>query len=441
MSKSADTYRWLTVPAGAVTYGLLVLLVWIRPADGQMDYERPPIDYFGTAVQDPVARLQERIEQGEVELAFSDNAGYLSSVLQALDVPISSQVLVFSKTSFQQAKISPRRPRALYFNDDVYVGWVQQGDVMEVSAIDPQQGAIFYTLEQQPSKRPRFVRQTHNCLVCHGSSHTEGVPGNFVRSIFPDRLGHPVLSAGTFRTDYTSPLRERWGGWYVTGTHGDQRHMGNVVLKAGSDPSALDVESGANLVELAERIDVTPYLSPHSDIVALMLLEYQVTAHNRLTAANYSARITARDAQIMNEALGHDAGSESESTRRRLDAAAERVLDVLLMVNEQVLTAPITGTSSCAAEFQQRGPVDAGGRSLRQLDLQTRLFRYPCSYLIYSEAFDALPEPLRKRVLRRLWEVLTGADVSEKFQHLSASDRQDILAIIRDTKSGLPDYW
>ena len=146
-----------------------------------------------------------------------------------------------------------------------------------------------------------------------------------MRSVFPDRSGQPVLSAGTFRTDYTSPLRERWGGWYVTGTHGAQRHMGNALLTTGSEPQDLDVESGANVVDLAGRLNVAPYLSPHSDLVALMVLEHQVAMHNRLTAANYCARITARDAQIMNDALGRSADWESDSTRRRFDAAAERV--------------------------------------------------------------------------------------------------------------------
>jgi len=418
-----------------------VSLAISQPARGQVDYERPPIDYLNAAVHDPVAQLQERLEQGAERLTWTDKSGYLASVLEALQVPASSQVLVFSKTSFQQAKISPRRPRALYFNDSVYVGWVQRGDVIEIASIDPQQGAIFYTLEQQQNDRARFTRQTHNCLVCHASSHTAGVPGLFVRSIFPDRSGQPVLSAGTFRTDYTSPLRERWGGWYVTGTHGAQRHLGNAVLSTGNDPRDLDVESGANLVDLKDRCNTAPYLTPHSDIVALMVLEHQVAMHNRLTAANYSARITARDAQIMNEALGRSEETESDSTRRRYDAAAENVLDALLFVGETPLTAPIAGTSSLATDFAQRGPTDSHGRSLRQLDLQTRLFRYPCSFLIYSDAFDALPPSVRDRVLRRLWAVLTGEDGSEKFRHLSPSDRENVRQILRDTKPGLPDYW
>ena len=407
----------------------------------QVDYERPPIDYLAAPVADPVARLAKKIEAGEATLAYDAKSGYLSSLLTALDIPVSSQVLVFSKTSFQQSRISPRRPRALYFNDDIYIGWVQQGDVVEVTAIDPHQGAVFYTLNQEETDRPKFVRQTHNCLVCHGSSQTEGVPGSFVRSIYPDRAGRPVLSAGTYRTDYRSPLSERWGGWYVTGTHGAQRHMGNVVVTSKSEPEKLDIESGANITELVDRLDVAPYLAKHSDIVALMVLEHQVAMHNRITAANYSARITQRDAQVMNDALHCPADFESDSTCRRFDSAAEKLLEALLFGDEYALTAAIKGTSTFTEDFSRRGPLDRHGRSLRQLDLESRLFRYPCSYLIYSEAFDALPSPVRERVLRRLWDVLTGEDPSGKFGHLTADDRQAILEILLDTKPDLPGYW
>lgn len=427
--------RWMCV-------GLWLAVIAVnRPVRAQVDYEQPPISYLTASVHDPVAQLQQRLERHETQLEFADRHGYLLSVLKALDVPVSSQVLVFSKTSFQAPKISPRRPRAIYFNDNAYIGWVQRGDVVEMAAIDPQQGAIFYTLDQQRDGPAVITRQTHNCLVCHASSNTEGVPGLFVRSIFADHSGQPVLKAGSYRTDYTSPLRERWGGWYVTGTHGAQRHMGNAMLAADSDPQDLDVESVANLVDLATRFNVSPYVTPHSDIVALMVLEHQLAMHNRLTAANYSARITARDAQVMNEALGQDQNVESESTRRRYDTAAARVVEGLLFVGEAALTDPVAGTSRFAAEFAERGPCDAQGRSLRQFDLRTRLFRYPCSYLIYSDAFDALPAPVRDRVLRRLWSVLTGNDTSETLQHLSAGDRADILAILRATKQGLPDYW
>ncbi len=420
---------------------LLACLVLPRVAGGQVDYERPPIDYLNAPVDDCAAQLQKKLDASEVALAFDSKSGYLPSLLAALKIPPSSQVLVFSKTSFQQTRISPRYPRALYFNDDTYVGWVQRGDVIEISSVDPQQGAVFYTLSQQPTERPQFQRQTHNCLVCHASSHTGGVPGHFVRSIYPDRTGQAVLSAGTFRTDFTSPLSERWGGWYVTGTHGRQRHMGNATVHDKNQPVQLDVEAGANVTDLKTLLDVTPYLTPHSDIVALMVLEHQTTVHNVITAANYSARVTQRDARIMNEALARDPHHESDSTQRRYATAAEKVLDALLLVGEHRLTDCIAGTSAYSQEFQQRGPFDRQGRALRTLDLKTRLFQYPCSYLIYSAAFDALPAAVRDRVLHRLWLVLTSADTSDKFQHLSPDDRLAIREILGDTKPGLPDYW
>ncbi len=436
---------WRHVPAGCVWLVLAALACLLsgRVVCAQVDFERPPIDYLNAPVHDAIADLQAKLDAGSERLAYDSQSGYLRSLLMKLDIRPSSQVLVFSKTSFQQRKITARRPRALYFNDDVYVGWVQQGDVVEVSSIDARQGAIFYTLSQEEVGKPRFDRQTHNCLVCHGSSQTLGVPGSFVRSVYPDRSGRPLLSAGTYRTDYTSPLSQRWGGWYVSGTHGKQRHMGNVTVTNRSEPEKLNVEAGANITNLKDikLLDVTPYLTPHSDIVALMVLEHQVAMHNVLTAANYSARITLRDAKIMNDALQRDADYESDSTRRRFDSAAQKIVNLLLFVDEYKITDAIAGTSTFADEFQRRGPFDAQGRTLRTLDLKKRLFKFPCSYLIYSDAFDALPEPVKSRALRKLWDVLTGADSAEKYQHLSADDRLAIREIVRDTKSDLPDYW
>ncbi len=421
----------------------LVCLLSDRVACAQVDFERPPIDYLTAPVHDAIADLQAKLDTGSQRLAFDAQSGYLRSLLMTLDIQPSSQVLVFSKTSFQQSKITARRPRALYFNDNVYIGWVQRGDVIEVSSIDPQQGAVFYTLSQEEGGKPRFNRQTHNCLVCHGSSQTRGVPGSFVRSVYPDRSGRPVLSAGTYRTDYTSPLSERWGGWYVSGTHGKQRHMGNVTVTNRSEPEKLDVEAGANITDLdaLKLLNVSPYLTPHSDIVALMVLEHQVAMHNVITAANYSARITLRDAKIMNDALQRDADHESDSTRRRFDSAARKVVDLLLLVGEYALTDPIVGTSGFAKDFQRRGPFDKQGRSLRALDLKKRLFQYPCSYLIYSDAFAALPKPVKHRVLRKLWEVLSGSASAEKYQHLSPDDRVAIREILVDTMPDLPEYW
>src|SRR5262249_27414426 len=207
------------------------------------------------------------------------------AILKELNVPPSSQVLVFSKTSFQRERITPKTPRALYFNDDVYVGFVLRGDVLEVAASDPKLGTAFYTLDQEPDDKPQFFRQRDNCLACHASTATGCAPGLLVLSVFTDRTGMPILSAGTFRTDHSSPLKERWGGWYVTGTHGNQTHMGNWVVENKRDPQAEGNAAGQNVTDLKSRFTVANYLTPNSDIVALMVLEHQTECHNRIARA------------------------------------------------------------------------------------------------------------------------------------------------------------
>jgi len=404
-------------------------------------FEREPISYSTTSPRDRVSQLIQRLQTGEVVLEHDDNHGYLVALLDYLEVSPTSQTLVFSKTSLQRNLISPRTPRALYFNDDVYVGWVQNGDVIELSAVDPQLGAVFYTLDQHAHKVPAIRRQTENCLICHASAHTNRVPGHIMRSVFVDRTGLPRLSSGTFRTKDSSPFKDRWGGWYVTGTHSQMRHMGNSITHGARGPEDLDREAGANVTDLRQRFDIEPYLTPHSDLVALMVLGHQASVHNQLTSANFSSQFTTRDRTVMNEALDRADDYESDSTKRRYASAAEKLVRALLMVGEHGLSGEVHGTSDFTAEFHAIGPFDERGRSLRELDLKHRLFRYPCSFLIYSDAFVGLPLRLKSIVYRRLFQVLTNEDKSEMFDHLSPFDRQAILEILRDTKTGMPDYW
>ncbi|MFM9069513.1 MAG: hypothetical protein ACKOUR_19590 [Planctomycetota bacterium] len=410
-------------------------------ARADLPYEQEPINYSKATPTDPIARLQKQLDDGQQTLAYDDEHGYLKSVLKHLRISPSSQVLVFSKTSFQRHHISPRTPRALYFQDDVYVGWVQQGDVLEFTAMDPQLGAVFYSLSQQPSQTPRFVRQTDNCLVCHSSSKTADVPGNLVRSVYPDRTGLPNFGAGTYNTNHDSPFQQRWGGWYVTGRHGKQRHLGNVYAPDREHPDRLDVEAGANLTDLSTRCDVRPYLTPHSDLIALMTLEHQSHMHNLITRSSYDARMALWYNASLNKAFGEPAEHRTESTTRRLKHAAESLLRYLLFVDEPPLTEPIAGTSEFAAEFSRLGPRDRQGRSLRDFDLQQRLFKYPCSYLIYSDGFRQLPGEVKEEFYRRLNEILAGRDGKPEFAKISPANRQAIREILCDTLPDLPEYF
>ncbi|KAA5545572.1 hypothetical protein FYK55_05910 [Roseiconus nitratireducens] len=401
-------------------------------------YELPPINYLDAKVQDPVAVLAERMAAGDVRLQHDATFGYLPSLLQALEVPTNSQTLVFSKTSLQLHRISPSRPRALYFNDDVYVGYCQRGDVLEIAATDPEQGAIFYTLSQAEDDEPRFVRDRGNCLACHANSRTQDVPGYVMRSVFPDRAGRPRLGSGTFTTDIRSEFQDRWGGWYVSGNHGSMRHMGNTIFE--EDPPRIDREAGANAEDLEPFFRTDRYLEPTSDIVALMVLGHQTQMHNAIAAANYETRRAMHQSFEMNRLLDRPEGHLSDLALRRIDSAADKVVKQLLMCDEFTLSDPVAGSGGFAETFQARGQRDSRGRSLRDLDLETRLFKYPCSYLIHAPAFDALPDEVRNRILQRLVTILQGQGDSKDFDHLSPETRAAILEILVDTKPAIRQW-
>ncbi len=398
------------------------------------------IQYNVRPVTDAVARLNEKIARGEVKLAFDSGHGYLRSVLDQFKVPVESQVLVFSKTSFQAPRISPRMPRALYFNDSIIVGWVQGGDVVEIAAVDPQQGVIFYTLDQESSPRLRFERRD-TCLQCHDVGATLGVPGLVVRSVYVQPSGMPLFHAGGFITDHRSPLEQRWGGWYVTGTHGSQRHLGNALARNPEHPDQLDTEGTQNVTDLSGRLDTARYLAPTSDLVGLMVLEHQTHMTNLITRVGFEVRMALHDQAALNQALHEKPDYQSETTRRRIDSAVEEMLEYMLFIEETRLTEPVRGVSGFARRFTSQGPRDPRGRSLRDLDLRTRLLRYPLSFLIYSEAFDGMPAAARERLYRRLYDVLTGRDSQKKWSRLSAADREAVFEILAATKRGLPDYW
>lgn len=380
----------------------------------------PAIAYGSTQPNNPIERLNERLRAGEVALEFEPVRGYLRSVLDALEVPVESQVLVFSKTSLQAARIGPSNPRAIFFNDDLSIGWVRTGDLLEVVVQDPRLGGVFYTMTQTPGAAPQFTRDD-SCVACHTFDATMNVPGMFVGSVFPGKDGMPQY-ASSYTTDHRSPFWIRWGGWYVTGAHGIERHMANAVVTDSRDMAAMVTPDSLHVRSIEGRFDMTGYLSPHSDIVALLVLEHQARMANLITRIGWEAR------------LGADA-------ERTLESAASEFVDYLLFIDEEPLPGPIVGTTAFTRTFAAQGPRDRRGRSLRDLDLETRLLRYRCSYMIYSDTFDALPEAARDAIYSRLWDVLTGRETDPRYARLSRDDREAILEILRETKPHLPAHW
>jgi hypothetical protein len=397
----------------------------------QLDH--PAIQYSTRAAQDPVAALARRIERGDAQLSFENGTGYLRSLLRALEIPIESQVAVFSKTSTQLNLIHPGNPRGVYFNDQVSVGWMRGTFVLEIAAQDPEQGAIFYELDQQPAEKPT-LRRTRACLRCHHSIYTNGVPGRLVRSTLTAADGVALPWTKNVASDHRTPFNQRWGGWYVTGTTSGFPHMGNVLSRNAATGAG---ERAPDLETLAGRFETSAYLSPYSDVVALMVLEHQAHLINLLTRLDWETRARDYEAQAVRSTYDQPLHRAPFS----FDAAVSEIVDYLLFVDEAPLPGRIQGTSGFAEEFAQRGPFDNQRRSLRQLDLNRRLMRYPCSYLIYSPVFDALPAQAREAIYQRMWQILSGHERSERYARLAESDRVAIAQILRETKKGLPDYF
>jgi hypothetical protein len=391
--------------------------------------EYPVVRYATRSPTDRVAELRRMIAEGRAELSFEPGGGYLASLLALLDVPASSQMLVFSGTSLQTRLISAATPRAIYFGDDVYVAWLRGSDLLEIAALDANLGPVFYTLGQEESDTPNLQRETGLCLECHDTYGLTGggVPRFLIGSGPTDAMGRMASHEGwTLTTDQT-PLSRRWGGWYVTGTHGDQRHAGNIVVGASAEPAPSREASNGNRTDLSGLLDTDPYLTGHSDIVALMVLEHQIHVQNLLTRVNWEVRTL----------LGTPDSSASVELDLEAEIAVitEPLVRAMLFVNEATLSGTISGTSGFRSDFESRGPVDGEGRSLRHLDLTRRLFKYPVSFLVYSEAFGRLPTEAKAQWFGRVWQVLSGLDRSREFDHLAEVDRGMILEILRDTQA------
>jgi hypothetical protein len=359
--------------------------------------------------------------------------GYLAAVLKQLSINTDSQVLVFSRTSIQAERISPRTPRAIYFNDEASVGYVQNGEVLEMTSLDPKQGVILYSMEAARSQRPELARRD-DCLRCHQGPVTLAVPGLLVSSVHP-ASGRPGEEHGNaFMTDHRTPFNERWGGWYVTGTHGEQYHLGNNPNLSDPIHPGPGLRTGTqNVTDLSDRFDTSRYLAPTSDLVALLVLEHQTRMTNLMIRIGWDTRVAEHDGKLAEQ-------------RDQLNTEIDELTAYMLFGDEDQLKEPVAGVSTFSKTFPQRGPRDKQGRSLRDFDLKKRLFRYPLSYMIYSAAFDGMPQMVRGRVYQRLYDILTGKDASKSvgglsLENLSAEDRRAILEILRDTKANLPSYW
>ncbi len=402
------------------------------------DQDYPFIGYSGVPRHNEIARLAARIASGEVKLQYREPRGYLDSLLAALHIDPNSQTLVFSQTSLQAEIISSRTPRAIYFDDDTYVAWIPHTSIIEISTMDGVMGTVFYTLSELPADRPTFDRETTRCLSCHDTFSLSGggVPNFLFLSAYTRRAHEILTNDSAIVTTDATPLADRWGGWYVTGNLGDLPQLGDVLPSASG---AIPVSSlhPRNLANLDGLFDTRPYLTNTSDAVALLVLEHQVSVHNLIIHANYKCRVL-----LERQSPGPSRSEVSweqlpSETQRRFVTILEPLVRGMLFADAARFPAPIRGGSSFAKSFAARGPRDRKGRSLRDFDLHTRLFKYPLSFLIYSEGFDDLPVAAKQYVYERLDQILSARDAGQSFPNISPQDGRAILEILRATK---PDF-
>jgi len=427
--------------------GAVVVLLggpWVAQAFDPI-YERAPIHYHETEPDTKLTRFFKTAKDNPV-LCNGTHREVLAELLEKLDVPVESQVLVFSKTSAQNSRIAPETPRAIYFSDDLYLGWVQGGE-MEAASFDPRLGMVFHLIkltEREPGSPPPLVRE-RSCLNCHAGSSNHDLPGLMVRSVYPSATGLPLFEAGTFHTRQSSPIEERWGGWYVTGSVENREHLGNALAQAAPGGPGVELQRLAEgrVLKLDELFGSEPYLNGgQSDVVALMTLEHQVGVHNLLIEANLTTRATLHRHTEMQKAFGEPVDAPlSETNERILERLATKVLKEMLYAEEVPLPGGIEGTGIFQTAFEEGREKSADGRSLRDFRLYERLMKYRCSHLIYSEAFANLPEAIRTRILSQLHGILTKPADWPEFAHLGEAERGHILAIVKETVPDLPASW
>ena len=420
--------------------GLMGPLATRASAQQVEPFEEPPINYSATPTNDRATAISAKFQSRAMEIRSMPAKKRLQWLLAELGVPVESQIFVFSKTSLQRDLINPEAPRVLYFSDEAYIGWSPTG-AFEVAVFDAKLGATFYVFEPHATKEEPLLARSGDCLLCH--SRHEHTPSLRTRSVFPDANGEPLSGSGSSNIAPSTPLAERWGGWYVTGTKAPFEHRGNLTGKKIDDFEGPAAQPTRNLLSLEGVVDTRRYLLKTSDVVPLLMHDHQVHVHNVLSKANQDARIALHRWPAMREILGlpKDAPPQG-SCLVVFDSQAEKVLDALLCRDEAAWPAGgIQGDGVFAPAYAKTRKPDAKGRSLRDLDLQTRLFRYRCSPLIYSESFATLPKELHDIILLRLSSGLRAFPPSPSFGHLPDDERAAIHEILSATLPNLPVGW
>jgi hypothetical protein len=411
---------------GLITSALLMATTGTVLAQANFDdIDEPPHNYRKRAPQDRIAKLKGDLESRRIGLDQSNEKAFVLSLLKALDIPATSQMLVFSTTSLQLGLISPSNPRALYFSEEIYLGYVPRGRI-EIVSLDPELGAIFYIFDIPRDARPLRIERSERCMNCHAGEETRFVPGLLIKSVVPGPSGGSLTAFRLDQMGHGIPFDQRFGGWYVTGAPGITNHWGNLTGRfSPQGMTKFPVRPG-------ERFDFARYPVATSDILPQLLHEHQAGFVNRVAEASYRARTY----------LHAGNGQLSAEHAVELDKQARILTRYLLFADEAPL--PVGGAEGDTAfksDFARNRRIAANGLSLKDLDLGARLFKHRCSYMIYSSVFEGLPGAMKERIYQCLDAALSVEKPGEEYAYLPVEEKRAIRRVLKETMTGLPSGW
>ncbi|MDF1812203.1 MAG: hypothetical protein P1V20_08310 [Verrucomicrobiales bacterium] len=411
--------------------GFLVL-VFLQSLSSQeidsYDYwnlDAPEHSYWTRDLHDPFTAIKDELESGRLPLDFSSEKAFVTSLLQHLRIPVSSQTLVFSTTSLQLSLISPRSPRALYFNEEIYVGYVPGGKI-EIISMDPELGGIFYIFDIPKRGRTIEIQRSQRCMNCHSDEDTRDSPGLVIKSVIPGQRGGSLDSYRRHETGHQIPFHERFGGWYVTGGENLGSHHGNVIGNFSKEGIV------TRPVEPGHTFDWSIFPVQTSDALAHLLHEHQAGFVNRVLETHYLARGWLKQGN----------GQMLSRHETDLDAQVDLLVRYLLYADEAEFPAgEISGDAQFKTEFRANRLTSSDGKSLKDFDLKNRMFRFRCSYMIYSPVFRKLPPMVKDAVYQKMEKILSAGRESDKtFAYLPHDERKSIREILRQTHPDL-SHW
>jgi len=428
---AADALRCLLLSCLAAG-GFLLPVREVR-AQAFNDFQIAPHSYFERERRDPMSRLLARVESGEFDYGDEPGLPLVRRLLEALEVPESSQVLLFSQGSLQRELISPANPRAIFFNEDLHLAWMPEGKI-EISSFDPEIGTVFFLQSEPEAERIEFA-ESRRCLGCHGGSATNFLPGPMARSNYTSETGRRVASVPShIRLSHAVPFEDRWGGYFVTNAPPTLSHLGNAFASRESGALAVD-RSHASTADLGAFFDPRILPRPDSEILALMLFDHQTEMHNLLIEAVYRDRLLLHLAEA-------NGGEAPRLVAEQTDAFFDRLVRYLLFAREVSLAGhSLRRGTDFERDFTARRRAAPSGRSLRDFDLETRLFQHRLSYMIDSQAFEEAPRTMRERTYRKLHQILAAETPPEGYDYFDDGEREAILTILKHTKADLPEDW